>query len=186
MGINHTIILDNVKWYISSDKRVEPLCPEHHLRLSLEVNNFDSCYLKCAECKEFYRLPRELNAQKGYILDKLDSKIFKEMKFINLDDEALPIAKVKLDSKDNPDYFVTGLLTKSKVGLRLIVYAGKKGSSEKSQIFVEPEIKRLAFDQKDLHPSDVFTKVEATFKDGVKQIIDATTETHQPKSRKKA
>ena len=107
------------------------------------------------------------------------------MRFINLDDEALPIAEVKLDSKDDPDYFVTGLLTKSKVGLRLIVYAGKKGSPEKSQIFVEPEIKRLAFDQKDLHPSDVFTKVEATFKDGAKQIIKTATETRHIKNKKK-
>ena len=183
--MTQTIILDNVKWYISPSREVQPLCPKHHLRLSLKANYSDGCYLKCEECKNTYKFPREFNEQKQYILDKLDSKIFKGMKFINLDDEALPLAEAKLDSKDNPDYFVTGLLTKSKVGLRLIVYAGKKGSSEKSQIFVEPEIKRLAFDQKDLHPSDVFTKVEATFKDGVKQIIETATETRRLKKQKK-
>ncbi len=44
----------------------------------------------------------------------------------------------------------------------------KKGEKKKTQIFVEPDIKRLAFDQKDLHPTDVFTKLEATFSDGTK------------------
>lgn len=44
----------------------------------------------------------------------------------------------------------------------------KKGVKEKTQIFVEPKIKRLAFDQKDLHPTDIFTKLEATFSDGTK------------------
>lgn len=180
------IILDNIKWYISPSREVQPLCPKHHLRLSLKFNSTNFCRLICEECKEPYELTREFSRQKQYILDKLDSKIFKDMKFINLDDEALPIAEVKLDSKNNPDYFVTGLLTKSKVGLRLVIYAGKKGSSEKSQIFVEPEIRRLAFDQKDLHPSDVFTKVEATFKDGVKQVIKGGNRDASARELKKA
>jgi hypothetical protein len=55
---------------------------------------------------------------------------------------------------------------KSKVGERLVIYAGERGKTNKTQIFVEPRIKRLAFDQKDAHPSDVFLKVEATFEDG--------------------
>jgi hypothetical protein len=45
-------------------------------------------------------------------------------------------------------------------------------SSWTTQIFVEPEIRRLAFDQKDLHPNDVFTKVEATFIDGTTAKTD--------------
>ncbi len=167
---HQTIIIDGVKWYINSFKEVQPLCPKHHLRLSLAVNNPNSCYLKCAECNESYPFKREFNAQKRYILDKLDSKIFKNMKFINLDDEAIPLAEVRLASKDNK-YFTTGLLTESKVGLRLVLYAGERGSSEKTQIFIEPEIKRLAFDQKNLHPTDIFAKVEATFKDGTKHIL---------------
>ena len=91
------------------------------------------------------------------------------MKFINFDDEAIPIAIDKIPK--NSEYFVTSLLTKSKIGLRLVVYAGKRGSDSKTQLFVEPEIKRLAFDQKDLHPTDVFTMVEATFEDGTKAKI---------------
>ena len=92
------------------------------------------------------------------------------MKFINLDDEAIPIAESKVSSKDNK-YFVTAILTESKVGQRLVIYAGEKGKNEKTQIFIEPEIKRLAFDQNDTHPSDVFVVVEGTFKDGTKMSI---------------
>jgi len=167
------LIVDGVKWLIKGAgfaRKVQPLCPKHHLRLSISINNYNRCYLKCAECINPYQFLREFSEQEQYILDKIDSKIFKNMKFINLDDEAIPIAESKVTSKDN-EYFATSLLTESKVGLRLVVYAGKKGRPEKTQIFVEPEIKRLAFDQKDLHPSDVFLKLEGTFDDGTGATI---------------
>ena len=144
----------------------------------MAINNSFDCSLKCAECDNYYKFKREFDEQKQYILDKLDSKMFKNMKFINLDDEAIPLAEVKLASEDNK-YFATGLLTKSKVGLRLVLYAGEKGATQKSQIFIEPQIRRLAFDQKDLHPGDVFTKVEATFKDGSKHVLSASSDKSQ-------
>jgi hypothetical protein len=87
------------------------------------------------------------------------------MKFINLDDEAIPLAEYKINSKTEK-YFITALLTDSKVGHRLVVYAGEKGKKEKTQIFVEPEIKRLAFDQNNLHPKEIFVALEAIFDDG--------------------
>ena len=65
-------------------------------------------------------------------------------------------------------FFATATLTKSKVGLRLVVYAGERGSAKKTQIFVEPDIKRLAFDQTNMHPNEVFAELEATFIDGHK------------------
>lgn len=120
-------------------------------------------YLRCEECKKGYSIPRNWENEQQYVLDKVDSKLFKGIKFINLDDEAIPIAEDKKSSRDNK-FFITSLLTKSKTGLRLIVYAGEKGKKEKTQIFVEPDIKRLAFDQKDLHPNEVFTKSYSTSK----------------------
>jgi len=51
--------------------------------------------LKCEDCENHVKIPRSLEKEKLYILDRLDAKIFKGMKFINLDDEALPIAKEK-------------------------------------------------------------------------------------------
>lgn len=130
--------------------------------------------LKCEDCIEPYLIPRGVLKEKQYVLDRIDSKIFKGMKFINLDDEALPIAEDKIPK--NTDYFVTSVLTKSKVGLRLVIYAGKRGNDKKTQIFVEPDIRRLAFDQGDLHPNDVFTKVEAFFFDGSKAKIEKNIE----------
>jgi len=113
------------------------------------------------------KLPRNIENERQYILDKIDAKFFKSIKFINLDDEAIPIAEDKAKSTDRK-YFVTSRLMESKTGLRLVVYAGERGKKEKTEIFIEPEIKRLAFDQADLHPTDVFTKLEATFNDGTK------------------
>jgi hypothetical protein len=76
------------------------------------------------------------------------------MKVLNLDDEAMPVAKEKVTSKDGK-YFITAQLMESKRGLQAVIYAGEKGSAKKTQIFIEPEVKRLAFDQKDLNPSEV-------------------------------
>lgn len=163
------IIIDGIKWVIGEHPRkAVPLCPKDLIVLDPYPQEHRSEYkntnFKCEECQKTYPIPRKCYKEKEFVLRKLDAKVFKKMKFINLDDEAIPIAESKIPK--NSKYFVTSVLTKSKVGLRLIVYAGKKGSAEKTQIFVEPEIRRLAFDQTNLHPTDVFTKVEATFSDG--------------------
>jgi len=179
---NQYITIDKIKWWVRTDitdnRIAQPLCPIHNLRLRPIKDVYSKKYdfwkhsrtLRCEDCKKSHRIPRNYEAEQQYVIDRLDAKVFKSMKFINLDDEALPIAKEKISSKDNK-YFVTSLLTKSKTGLRLVVYAGKKGEKKKTQIFVEPDIKRLAFDQKDLHPTEIFTKLEATFKDKTKSIL---------------
>ncbi len=175
------ITIDKIKWWvwknIAGIRNVQPLCPKHKLRLRPVEDTFSNQYnftilsrtLKCEDCKKAYKIPRGFASEQKYVIDRLDAQVFKTMKFINLDDQALPIAEHKISKSSK--YFVTSVLTKSKVGLRLVVYAGKKGEKEKTQIFVEPEIKRLAFDQANLHPTDVFTKLEATFSDGSKTSI---------------
>lgn len=170
------IRVDKILWWIYTDIRgrrhAQPLCPRHHLRMKpvespLVYNIDDSKDLKCEDCEKSYAIPRSFGNERAYVLDRVDANVFKGMKVLNLDDESIPLVEEKLLSEDKK-FFVTGLLTKSKVGLRLVIYAGKRGQKEKSQIFVEPEIKRLAFDQNDLHPTDVFTKIEATFDDDTK------------------
>lgn len=176
MDQQQTYRIDGVLWWVWQDntnvRHVQPICPHHKLRMyparhSHMNYDFQAVRLKCEECAEFYNLSRNYSKEEIYVLDKIDAKIFKGMKVFNIDDEAVPLTEEKLKSVDSK-YFVTSLLTKSKTGLRLVVYAGKKGSGSKTQIFVEPEIKRLSFDQKDLHPTEVFTKLEATFSDGTK------------------
>ncbi len=168
--------IDGVLWWVWQDttnvRHVQPICPIHKLRMYPALHSymkypFQATRLKCEECADFHDLPRNYSKEEQYVVDKVDSKAFKGMKVFNIDDEAVPLAEEKLKSLDSK-YFITALLTNSKTGLRLVVYAGEKGSKAKTQIFVEPEIKRLAFDQKDLHPTEVFTKLEATFSDGTK------------------
>jgi len=169
--LKNGFLADGVRWVIGQHPpKAIPLCPNDFIKLD-EVNQIEwGPELKCEECGKIFTLPRNFDKEREHILNKINSKTFKAMKFINLDDEAIPIAESKVPK--NSGYFVTSILTESKVGLRLVVYAGKDGQSEKTQIFVEPEIKRLAFDQTNLHPTDIFTKLEATFIDGSKASIE--------------
>lgn len=159
--------IDGVLW--KGEFVPEPLCPKHKLEMDAYTyqDTHPNIYnhLRCEECEDDYLIPRDISAEKIYIARKLKSMRLKDVKVLNLDDEAVPIAQDKATSK-NGKYFVTAILTESKVGQRLVVYAGEKGKKEKTQIFVEPDIKRIAFDQKDLNPSDVFTKLEGIFEDG--------------------
>lgn len=153
---------DGVLWLLPN---IEPICPKHRLKMYPVSNDYSTHILLCEECAEGYQLPRLIYKEKQYIQDKLESKSFRNMKILNIDDEAVPVAEAKASSKDNK-FFVTAVLTESRVGKRLIVYAGEKGREQKTQIFVEPDIKRLSFDQNNLHPNDVFVKIEGVFDDG--------------------
>lgn len=181
------IRIDEILWWLISDgKRRLPvaICPEHKLRLtpvkSRVVDESTGRYrlqyeeevstLQCAEGPHVLRLPRRLKVERQYVLDRVDAKAFARMKVLNLDDEAVPIAEDKARSTDER-YFATVRLMESKRGLQLVVYAGERGKSKKTQIFLEPEVKRLAFDQKDLHPTDVFVELKATFDDGSCQLM---------------
>ncbi len=126
--------------------------------------------LKCEECDQFYDIPRDIDDEKKYVLRKLRSKELRGAMIINVDGESIPVASDQVRSEDQR-CFVKAILTKSKVGNRLVVYAGEKGKKNKTQIFVEPEIKRISFDHNDIHPTEIFTKVEATFKDGISHSI---------------
>jgi hypothetical protein len=186
----HDIIrIDSIKWWMTKltngGRLPVPLCPEHDLRLTaikprvynstrrgyIDGYSEDAVSLKCAEGPHEISIPRIFSDEQQYVIDRVDAKVFKGMKILNLDDEATPIAKDKIKSKDGK-YFVTSQLMDSKRGLQAVIYAGEKGSPAKTQIFISPEEKRLAFDHKDLHPTDVFLKIEATFDDGSKHSIE--------------
>jgi len=167
-------IIDGVRWVIGQHPpKAIPLCPKDFMELDPFPEGYDilgettDTQFKCQKCGKIYPLPREVDDERDYVLRDIRSRTYKVMKFINLDDEAIPIAEDRRSSKNNK-FFVVSRLMKSKMGLRLVVYAGEKGRKEKTQIFVEPGIKRLSFDQKDLHPTDIFTELEAIFSDGTK------------------
>ena len=160
--------IDGILWDNSISPK--PFCPVH--KMEMDAWTFDDeipatyDHVKCAECTEAYPIPRDFDDEQIYVRRKIKSRALKDIRVLNIDDEAVPIAEFKASSKKNKKFFVTGVLTESKVGQRLIIYAGERGKNRKTQIFVEPEIKRIAFDQRDLHPTDVFTEIQATFADG--------------------
>lgn len=186
MNENNLISVDGIKWYLTSlsgVRYVTPLCPSHNMRLTpikhlvrLYNRSRDSIddeaeKLNCAE-GHVLDLPRPYGKEKQYVIDRIDAKVFSTMKVLNLDDEAIPIAKTKLkvDDISNP-YFLTSNLMRTKRGLQVVIYAGKKGSEEKVQIFVDPKIRKLTFDHDDLHPTDIFLEVKGTFIDGSSSVI---------------
>lgn len=179
MNDEQIIRIDGIKWVIEYGNPT-PLCPDHNLRMTpypegmVEVATYgvtrnmlpdEASKVKCAEGPHYFPIPRSFAEEKKYVIDRIDAKEFKDMEVVDLDGELTPIAKERIASEDGR-YFVTTQLMESKRGLQVVVYAGEKGKTEKTQIFVEPEIKRLAFDQKNLHPNDVFVKLKATFDDG--------------------
>lgn len=172
--------IDGIKWWVQTSGGIRtptPLCPDHDLRIQpvpprvyrggtySDGYKGDALKLKCAEGPHEIVLPRKFDEEKLYIINRIDAKVFRNMKIVDLDGELTPIAKEKIKSDDGK-YFITSQLMQSKRGLQLVVYAGEKGSTEKTQIFIEPKIKKVAFDQKDLNPNEVFTELKATFVDG--------------------
>lgn len=183
------IWVDGIKWWVfpgtNGIRNFQAICPEHNLRLRPVIRSeYSSTYrrsvslsesraneLECLEGNHRLKLPREYGKQEKYVGDKIDAQFFEKMTFINLDDAAIPVAKEQL--KDS-DYWVRAKVTDSKSGTRLIVWAGSKAKKNKTQLFVEPSLKRLSFDQNDDHPTEVFTKVEATFVDNEQTVIKKT------------
>jgi hypothetical protein len=198
MDYTKLVSIDGVKWRVFSrvnatgkvKDEVEAICPVHSMVLtpsdsdvSVNVNGestvrcSDGQYLYCDE-GHMFTMPRIFSQERAYVRKRLEAVAYSKMETLNLDDEAIPIAKEKIKSDDNR-YFITSQLMESKRGLQVVVYAGEKGKKQKTQIFIEPEVKRLAFDLKDLHPNEVFVEMKATFNDGSTQEINSSKCTKQ-------
>jgi hypothetical protein len=181
MATDALVKIDEVKWHItqtSSGRVPVPLCPKHNLRLQptsygiVSLSAYNSKELKCEDCPELHKIPRGLEDEKRYVLNKIDSRTFRQMKMINFDEQFVPIAVERGEPEDSP-YWVEVKLFKSETGPKFVIYAGQKGLEGKSQVFVDPETRRMGFDQSDRHPGDVFVSIEATFKDGTKTKISS-------------
>lgn len=175
--MNKIYRIDGIKWLLATSSPI-PLCPDHDLRLTPIIDPSDNRIrgrldntkkLRCAE-GHIVNIPRQLSEEKQYVIDRINAKKFAQMEVVDLDGELTPLAKEEVSSEDNK-FFITAHLRKSKRGLQLVLYAGEKGKSDKTQIFVEPEIKRLAFDQKNLNPEEVFVELKAIFDDGSSHTI---------------
>ena len=137
--MDNPVKIDSINWFVYTDnrgvRRVQALCPIHSLRMYPSRHSYmtydnEAIKLKCEDCPNLYNIPRSYRQEEQYVLDRIDAKIFKGMKVLNLDDEAIPVAKNETPAKDSK-YFITSQLMQSKTGLRLVVYAGEKGKKEK-------------------------------------------------------
>ena len=98
----------------------------------------------------------------------LESQKYKDAEIINIDGELVRIQR--LQESDN-DYWIDAKLSKNKKGeVQLMVLAGSKKSKDKTQLFLDPKNERLAFDQNNEHPTNIFAKVVGTFKNSKSEI----------------
>lgn len=164
------IRIDKIKWWIVTDangkRTITPLCPQHNLRMTCIISNAfgypsDSTQLECAEGPHRIVIPRKFSNEQQYVINRIDALAFANMKVLNLDDEAIPVAIDQI--KNDSPFWVLAKVTESKSGLRLVIWAGDRSKKTKTQLFVEPELQRMSFDQNDDHPTKIFVKVEAKF-----------------------
>lgn len=168
---DNLVKIDGVLWLYEGDFSMPyyAYCPQDRLQLYCSGDFDYSTNLSCENCQKNFILPRPYTQESVFVENMMKAKSLQQIKVIDFDNEAIPLA----ESTDGDEtHFVTAKLVNTKVGKRLVVYAGEKGASDKTQIFIEPDIKRLAFDQKDQHPSEVFVKLEAQFEDGTKHSIE--------------
>jgi hypothetical protein len=168
-GKFHTIDTSGIKWWVANAQSADatPYCIEHHLPLRRPPWDSDK-FCMCDDCG-VKTLPRSWSIQSHYVVNKIRARDIAKIDVINYNGELIPVSKVK--SKDE-NYWVTAQIMDSKHGKQLVIYAGKKGLEGKMQAFVDTENHKLAFDHKDVKPTDVFAKIEATFKDGSKMAIE--------------
>ena len=89
-----------------------------------------------------------------------------------------PILKTNPKPKDDK-YSIQVEIDETPYGKKLVIYAADRRSiDEKAQIFIDPQADKLSFDSNDVHPSMIFSKVTAYFKDGKKATLEQKPESN--------
>ena len=171
--------VDGALWEVDIANNIAiPICPKHKMELKDPLSDGALDFyrekhlngLSCRDCRKSYLFPRNLHDERKYVVDKIAALERSKYNIIDIDGTLTPVTK-KEKIGENECFFCTAQVRDSKRGPQVVIYAGKKGSG-KSQIFVTPKERRLSFDQNDINPSDVFTKITAEFYDGSKHIIE--------------
>lgn len=183
--------IDGVYWIVDKYNDIAtPFCPKDKIELTYKESDFfdwseeakNIKEIKCEDCKKTYALPRSLYNETKYAIEKAKSIDRKDYEVIDVDGIKTPVTKKEeIDPKNG--YFCTAQVRDSKRGPQIVIYAGKKGFKEKSQILIMPEERRLSFDQNDINPADIFTKITAEFRDGAKHTITSKDEKNKGGSK---
>jgi hypothetical protein len=153
----------------------EAYCKRHRLKLVFD----DYHTLICPDDREEFRLRFDYEEEDA---DLARQKIFrngvKELDIVRIDPEGYQVL-AREQNRKNPNYWIDAKLSNTSRGLQLMVQVGKKDATgEKVQLFVEPAARRIDFDRNghDIHPTGIFAKVTAEFKDSQSTISSKESE----------
>ena len=148
------------------------LCPKQKCCCELvrSTSNYSRGEYKydCPRC-DFKKTLNKVIREKGDDFLRVQKSFkYKDAEVINIDGELIKVQKEEI--KDN-DYWIQAKISKNnKEELQLMVLAGSKKDKDKAQLFLDPTNERLAFDQNNDHPSQIFVKVVGTFKNSKSEI----------------
>lgn len=130
--------------------------------------------LICPEDKKAWDIPEfdYYVLQRRYVSTR-NARLMKDVQIVDLDGMQVPIAVARTPLED-AEYWAEVRINKSKKGKQLVVYAGRRGASDKVQLFLDLENDKITFDQNNLHPNEVFTRVVADFDSGRSVAMDAS------------
>lgn len=124
---------------------------------------------KCIKCEFKITLNKSLEDKASDVAMVIEAQEYKNAEIINLDGDSIRVSSRQ--QVDDSDYWADVKLSKNRKGdVQLMVLAGSRKEKDKAQLFIEPNNERLSFDQNNLHPREVFAKVEAVFKSSHSKI----------------
>ena len=183
------LILKNVKWYITARQThaqhtaywANPSCKSCQTDLHAQGDVVSCPNPQCNAYQKQIKLDEPLGSVQTLVVQMWQGqqrKASKDFKWINADQQLVPLAETKADNSDGT-YWAHSSFYDTPNGKLLMVLLGKKGAGSKVQLFVKDELDIVAFDQLgDMHPKDLLLGFKAYFSDG------STTETKFPDKAK--
>lgn len=139
-----------------------PHCWRKH---RLKINNRSTGKFHCDSCNKDYKMNFAGNDVIDFVSKEIESSYLNALDLIDIDGALTPVRKIKNENL-NDDYYLVSQVNKSNRSTQVVLYAGKKGKHDKCQIFITPEERRLSFDQHDISPQDLLSKITVEFRDG--------------------
>lgn len=170
-------------WQITGPSNVLAYCQEHRVQLDVQTNfgtesqsgslgsEIQYHFICPSDNKQFPIMNQDLYLMRRRFFSALEAIQLRDAEIVNVDGYQIPIAKARTADKDDA-YWVEARINDTKKGKQLVVYAGKKGEHDKSQIFLDTENDKISFDQNNIHPSDVFVRLVGEFKSGKKTSME--------------
>lgn len=155
------------------------LCPKDrcHCRLvkSKEKYSLGEYKYECIKCDFRITLNKPIEDKAVDLSNVIEAEKYKDAEIINLDGDLIRIQREQIT---DTDYWADVKISKSRNGeVQLMVLAGSRKESDKAQLFIDPKKERFSFDQNNLHPREVFSVIEATFRSSKQSIkLDLKTD----------